>query len=216
MRKTTRLLVALSLVIGLSYPFLWGHLPNPTADIASKGAAVAFLALAAAFRARSADGWLLASVLALGALGDVLLEIAFAAGACAFAAGHVVAIILYLRNLRAAAGLLDRAIATLIPVAAAVLPALLLRGRPEAIAFAVYGALVGAMAAAAWTSRFPRPLVGAGAFLFLASDMLIALRLGSGAEWLSWPIWYLYYVGQCLIFAGVARRIGSESGCDSA
>jgi uncharacterized membrane protein YhhN len=214
--RATRLLVAASLAFGLSYPFLLGHLPNPAADIAAKGAGVGLLAVAAVLRARVADGWLLASVLALGALGDVLLEIDFAAGASAFAAGHVVAIVLYLRNLRAAAGLLDWVIATLIPVAAAVIPVLLLRGRPEAIPFAVYGALVGAMAAAAWTSRFPRPLAGAGAFLFLASDMLIALRLGSGSEWLSWPIWYLYYVGQLLIFAGVARRIGSDSGCNSA
>jgi uncharacterized membrane protein YhhN len=201
--RTIRLLVAASLVFGLSHPWLWGHLPSPEADIATKGAAVGLLALAAASRARGADGRLLASVLALGALGDVLLEIDFAAGASAFAAGHIVAIILYLRNRRAAPGPVDRAVAALVPVAAAALPLLLLRGRPEAIAFAFYGALVGAMAAAAWTSRFPRPLVGAGAFLFLASDMLIALRLGSGAGWLSWPIWYLYYLGQLMIYLGV-------------
>lgn len=207
MAGAARLLVAMSLVAGLFYPLLWGRPPGSADLIAAKGAGVGLLALAAAIRARSADGWLLAIVMALGALGDVLLEIDFGAGASAFAAGHFVAIGLYLRKRRGAAGLVDRAVAALLPAGAAALPLLLLPGRPEAVAFVFYGALVGAMASAAWMSRFPRPLVGAGALLFLASDMLIALRLGSGAGWLSWPIWYLYYAGQLLIFWGVRRGL---------
>jgi uncharacterized membrane protein YhhN len=195
--------VAISLAFGLGYPLFWAEPFGAEATIAAKGAGVGLLALAAALRARDAHGWLLVSVLALGALGDVLLEIDFAAGASAFATGHVVAIILYLRNRRAATGLLDRAVAALLPVSAAVLPVAVLGGRPEGTAFAVYGALVGAMAAAAWMSRFPRRLTGAGALMFAASDMVIALRMGSGAEWLHWPVWYLYYGGQLLIFVGV-------------
>ncbi|MFL6844821.1 MAG: lysoplasmalogenase family protein [Allosphingosinicella sp.] len=207
MAGVERWLVAMSLVAGLLYPLLWGRPLEPAALIAAKGAGVGLLALAAAIRARSLDGWLLAAVMALGALGDVLLEIDFSAGASAFAAGHFVAIALYVRHRRGVSGRLDRAVAALLPATAAALPFLLLPGRPEAIAFVFYGALVGAMAAAAWMSRFPRPLAGAGAMLFLASDMLIALRLGSGAGWLSWPIWYLYYSGQLLIFRGVRRGL---------
>lgn len=207
MRGLAWLVTAASLVFGLGYPLLWGSALGPGAMIALKGAGVGLLALAAAMRARSADAWLLALVLALGALGDVLLEIDFAAGAGAFAAGHIVAIILYLRNQRAAAGLLDRAVATAVPAGSAVLPFLLLSGRPEAVAFTVYGALVGAMAAAAWTSRFPRLLAGAGALLFVASDMLIAVRIASGAEWLGLAIWLLYYVGQLMIFLGVSSSL---------
>jgi uncharacterized membrane protein YhhN len=210
MTGTVGLLVALSLVLGLGYPLMWGVPPGPEAMIAVKGAGVGLLALAAALRARTADGWLLASVMALGALGDVLLEIDFAAGASAFAAGHIVAIILYLRNRRAAAGPLDRAIAAFLPAAAAVLPVLLLRGRPEGTAFAIYGALAGAMAAAAWTSRFPRWFVALGALMFLASDMLIAVRLGMEALWLSLPIWLLYYAGQVMIFAGVISSLPAK------
>ncbi|HEX6377443.1 MAG TPA: lysoplasmalogenase family protein [Allosphingosinicella sp.] len=202
-----RLLVAISLAGGLGYPLLWSQPMSPVAMIALKGAGVGLLALAAAMSARSLDRWLLASLLALGAAGDVLIEIDLASGASAFATGHIVAIILYLRNRRAAVGPLDRAIAALLPAAATALPYLLLRERPEAVAFALYALFLGGMAASAWMSRFPRRLVALGALLFLASDMLIALRMAADLVWLSLPIWLLYYVGQLLIFLGVASAL---------
>lgn len=198
------LLVAMSVAFGLAYPWLWDHLPDPALAIAMKGAGVGLLALAAALRARDTDGWLLAAVLALGTIGDVLLEIALAAGAAAFAAGHAVAILLYRRNRRPDADQKDWAVATLVLLAAAAVPGVLLQGRPEAVPFTAYALLLGAMAATAWLSRFSRGLVAVGALLFLASDMLIALRMASGLAGLGASIWLLYYVGQLLIFLGVA------------
>ena len=180
MTGTVRLLVAISLVCGLGYPVLWALALPPAAMIAAKGAGVGFLALAAALSERTFDGWLLAGLLTLGAIGDVLLEIEFAAGAAAFAAGHVVAIVLYLRN-RRATGRLDWTFAALLTLLAAAIPALLLHGRPEAVPFTLYALLLGAMAATAWLSRFRR-LVAIGALMFLASDMLIAARLGMAAR----------------------------------
>src|SRR5687767_11964109 len=103
MTVNAKLLSAIGVAFGILYPLLWA-LPAPHwALIAAKGAGVGFLALAAARSARDADGWLLAVVLALGATGDVLLEVDFAAGAAAFALGHGVAILLYLRNRRGGA-----------------------------------------------------------------------------------------------------------------
>jgi uncharacterized membrane protein YhhN len=203
MRATAGLLVAISLAFGLSYPLLWDHLPTPALTIAMKGAGVGLLALAAALRARTTDGWLLALVLGFGATGDVLLEMSLAAGAGAFAAGHVAAILLYRRNRRAETDQKDWAVAALILLAAAAVPGLLLQGQVEAMPFTAYALLLGAMAATAWLSRFPRGLVAAGALLFLASDMLIALRMGSDIAGLGPFIWLLYYVGQLLIFLGV-------------
>jgi uncharacterized membrane protein YhhN len=207
MTGRARLAVAMSVVIGLGYPLIWDHLPTEALSIAVKGAAVGLLALAAALRARSPDGWLLALVLGFGAVGDVLLEISLAAGAAAFAAGHGVAILLYRRNKRAGADQKDWAAAALILLAAAAVPGLLLQGRPEALPFTAYALLLGAMAAAAWLSRFPRGLVAVGALLFLASDMLIAFRMASGLAGLGASIWLLYYVGQLLIFLGVSASL---------
>jgi uncharacterized membrane protein YhhN len=211
MRRIERLLVALSLLSGLFYPLSWGYGLAPEAMIAAKGAGVGLLALAAVLDARTPDGWLLALLLALGATGDVLLEIAFGAGAAAFAAGHVVSIALYLRNRRGAPAR-DWAVAALLPVCAAAIPALLLWGRPEALPFTLYALLLGAMAASAWLSRFPRGLVALGALLFLASDMLIAARMAMAARpfELGLAIWLLYYCGQFLIFAGVRSSLPAK------
>lgn len=210
MSRSTWPLVVTSLVAGLSYPLLWDHLPD-SADMAVKAAGVGLLALAAALRARSRDEWLLALVMALGATGDALLELSLAAGAAAFAAGHVVAIYLYRRNRRAQTDQKDWAIAALILLVAVAVPAFLLAGRPEAVPFTVYALLLGAMAATAWLSRFPRGMVALGASLFLASDMLIALRMAGDVAGLGPAIWLLYYVGQLLIFLGVTTSLGQRT-----
>lgn len=213
----TRLLLAASIVFGLTYPLIWNAGLPPAAEIAWKGAPVALLALWAAAEAREKDGWLLATVLALGALGDVLLEIAFTAGAASFALGHLVAIWLYLRNRRAALAPSQRLLALLlVPLTVAIafaLPA----DRAQAPGVAFYSLLLSAMAAGAWTSRFPRYRTGIGAMLFLASDLLIFARMGPlrGAAWVSYAIWPAYYAGQLLIAVGVrqglARRYSSPS-----
>src|SRR3546814_3087303 len=66
-----------------------------------KTSGVALLALWAAVNARSGGGWMIAAALAFGALGDWLLDaVGMMPGAAAFAAGHVIAIALYLRNRR--------------------------------------------------------------------------------------------------------------------
>ena len=202
MGRTAWLLVALSLLFGLGYPLLWDELPAAAA-IPVKGAGVGFLALAAAWSARGPDGWLLAVVLGLGAAGDVLLEIDFAAGAAAFAAGHLAAIALYLRNPRSARVPRDLGVAVMLPALAVLIPLAMLDGRPEAWPFVLYALLLGTMAGSALLSRFPRRTVFTGAVLFLASDMLIAVRLGTGTAELGLPIWLLYYAGQLMIFLGV-------------
>ena len=206
MTAIARWLVAISLFAGFFYPALW-FLPLPPAAILGlKGAGVGLLALAAIVFGREPDDWLLAALLAFGASGDVLLEIEVRAGVAAFAAGHVVAIALYWRNRRSGLRPWDWSKAALLPILAATIPALLLRGRPEAAPFAAYGLLLGAMAASASLSRFLRTVV-IGALLFLASDMLIALRMASGETWLGLPIWLLYYIGQLMIFLGVRASL---------
>lgn len=214
MSGTERLLTAISLCIGLVYAFL-AFLPEQwpaAATIAVKGAAVGLLAIAAASQAGPTDRRLLAVLLALGATGDVLLELSMAAGAAAFALAHIVSIILYRRNCRRDPNVLDRGVALLLLAVAAALPALLLWGRPEALAFSGYALLLWAMAATAWLSDFPRRLVGAGALLFLASDMLIAARIGLNlpAALTGPAIWLTYYAGQLLIYLGVSRSLAGR------
>src|SRR5436190_1927403 len=70
------IILAAALLAGVSYLFADHASVGAAAHTVWKGAGVGLLAVYAASRARGRDGWLLVAVLALGALGDVLLEIA--------------------------------------------------------------------------------------------------------------------------------------------
>lgn len=201
---TERALVAASLAAGLAYPAVRDSLPF-AADVALKGAGVALLAVAALVGGLR---WP-ALFLAFGALGDVLLELAFLAGVAAFACGHAVAIFFYRRHRRPTHGPGDFAFPGLLVAFGAVAPFLILRDAGEAATFLIYSLLISAMAASAWRSRFPRALTGLGATLFVASDALIAMRMAErGFDGIDLAIWLLYYLGQLLIYAGI--RTGRE------
>ena len=186
-------LVGLSLAAGLGYPLLWSTGLPFAAEVALKGSGVAFLALAAALGGGGTERRLLALVLACGAAGDVLLELAFMAGVAAFALGHAVAILLYVRNRRPAPPVSDHAVPGLLLAFGAAMPFLLLPADGGAITFLPYSLLLSAMAAAAWLSRFPRALTGLGAILFVASDAFIAVRMGgNGFPGIGLAVWLLY------------------------
>ena len=202
------LVLAAAIAAGLTYIGSWLLPLPPAAAIAWKGAGVGLLAVYAALSARSLDGWLLAILLAFGALGDVLLEThGFVVGGLAFLLGHLVAIGLYLRNRRPLGfGSLSYAGALFLFI---VLTAYLFPlNRATAGPIALYAAGLGAMAAAAWLSRFPRALVAAGAIMFAISDLLIFLRTGRPTldiPPMSVAVWGLYFAGQALIAVGVVR-----------
>jgi len=170
-----------------------------------KGAGVALLAIYALRRHGSTDARLLATALAVAALGDVAIEVSMIAGGAAFLAAHLVAIALYLRNRRAAPGASQKLAAAALLIATPLI-SFLLSGD---WGVAAYSLALGAMASTAWLSRFSRYRVGAGAVLFVASDWLIFSRFGfvgenAVADWLVWP---LYYAGQFLIATGVIQTL---------
>lgn len=203
-------LLAASIVAGLAYPLLWNAGLPAAALIALKGCGVGLLALLAATEARERDGWWLAAVMGLGALGDVLLDIRFEAGVAAFGLGHVAAITLYLRNRHRELSFSRRAFAAGLALFGAVMPFLLLdANHPQLIGLVGYSLLLTLMAASAWLSRFPRYRTGIGALLFLLSDTLIAARMGplAGVAWVGYAVWLTYYLGQLLIYLGVSGTL---------
>ena len=196
---------AAALVAGTSYLYVViANIHAPWA-IAWKGAGVGLLASYAVMKARSSDGWLIAAVMALGALGDVLLDINFTAGALGFAAGHLVAMGLYRRNVRASLTGSQKALAVAV-LAGVPLISWLLTNKADVTFYAL---LQGGMAATAWTSRFPRYRTGLGAMMFAASDLLIFARMGPlhGSLLASIGVWVLYFGGQYLIADGVVRTL---------
>ena len=75
-----------------------------------------------------------------------------------------------------------------------------------------YSAIVGLLASAAWTSRFPRYRVGLGAVMFVVSDLLIFARVAAVLPDLvtGWLIWPLYYGAQFLIAVGVVQTLRKD------
>lgn len=198
-----------SLLAGISYYFIrHGTVPD-IYEWAWKGAGVALLAVYALARHKGADSRQIAAVMTFGALGDVLIELVLEWGAIAFLIGHLIAIHLYWRHRRGNLGFSQKltglALLVLVPLVAFLIPA----DRAAAPGIALYSAGLGAMAAAAWTSSFPRYRVGIGAVMFVISDLLIFARMGALAQ-IPLPdllIWPLYYFGQFLICTGVVGEL---------
>lgn len=190
-----------SLIAGISYWFVAGSAIPGLYLILWKGAGVGLLAVYAWRHHPVADAHRIALVMALGALGDMILEVDFTFGALAFLLGHLFAIALYLKHRRRVINPTER-LATAGLLLAIPIASFALSGRPEV---ALYALSLGGMTAAAYASDFPRTRVALGAAMFAASDLLIFARMGPLAESeiphiLVWP---LYYFGQFLITVGV-------------
>ena len=208
-----KLILALAILGGVSFLAANRFALPDAAMIVWKGSGVALLAVYAAMRARTLDGWLVAAVMALGATGDVLLEThGLITGAVAFLAGHLVAIALYLRNRRPSLSGSQLLLPLLIIPATVIVAYLLPNDRAGAPGIALYSAGLALMAATAWISRFPRLSVSLGALMFVASDLLIFARTGplEHNPWIGFAIWALYFAGQLRICLGVVGTLAKQ------
>ncbi len=202
-------LFALALIAGATYyANVWLQLEG-TAGVVWKGVGVALLAFWARGKAVNPDGRMIGAVLALGALGDVLLELqGMAAGAVAFLAGHFLASYLYLRHRRVPGA---QWIAPPIAAGMSALGWWIFKGDAQAglLAFYLFG--LSLMTASAMLSRLGT-LVAAGALLFFVSDWLIFLGEGRliAAEIPRLLIWPTYFAGQALIAWGAVHALNQE------
>lgn len=200
--------IAASVLAATTYYFLWNNPVGGLWLILLKGAGVGLLAIYAMRRTRGLDGALLTMALALASAADMVLEINFRVGGAVFLLSHLVACCLYWRRRDTAASRAD----TVIGLALFLLTPLvsyMISGNPL---IAIYALSLGAMAAFAWLSAFPRSRVGLGAVLFILSDWMIFARNGPFdpgplADALIWPG---YYAAQLLIATGVVQTLRAE------
>ncbi len=183
-----------------------------TWGLLAKGASVGLLAVYVLIRVPQGkhrwDGLLLAGALVLAAAGDVAIELDFITGGALFAAAHGVAVGLYLRNRHQRPSPAQKLIGAGLLIGTP-LVSWVLSGEAQV---ALYAAFLGAMAAAAWMSHYPRYRVGTGAVLFVVSDWLIFARMGTFnleplPDLLIWP---LYYAGQVMIATGIVQCLRGE------
>jgi uncharacterized membrane protein YhhN len=206
--RVSLVILAAAIVAGLTYLIADGQV-NEDMMLVWKGLPVFLLSVYAARNAQNRDGWLIAMVMALGALGDVLIEIGLIPGALAFAAGHLVAIYLYSRHRRAETVVSQRILGWMLVL---FVPLISWQLTHDA-GVAVYGLILGCMTAMAWTSAFPRYRVGLGAIFFVISDLLIFAEMGplAGQAWVGPAIWLLYFGGQVMIATGVVRALAARA-----
>jgi uncharacterized membrane protein YhhN len=159
---------------------------------------------------------LLVAALALGALGDLFLsrdgDGAFLGGLSAFLASHVAYIVLFLQDGAGVPVLSDEIWrgAAAVVVAGTTLAVLfiLMRRVPPTLRLPViaYSLTIMAMGIAALTTS--KPLVIAGALLFMTSDTLLAWErfvspaISSTRPLLRYAVWTLYYLAQLAIMLG--------------
>lgn len=197
-----------ALMAGISYVLAVAGQWQGPAIIAWKGLGVGLLALYAALCATERNGQQIAWVMGFGAMGDIVLDIHFTAGATLFAIGHIIAINLYWRQRRRNLGLGQFGLAASI-ILGAPLIAWVLTTRTDVLGYTVVLAI---MAATAVLSRFPLSRTGLGAMLFVASDVLIFARMGplAGSLMASLLVWALYFGGQALIVSGVVGGLRQD------
>jgi hypothetical protein len=174
-----------------------------------KGSAVALLAVYLWLRHSSADARLMAWAFGAAALGDMAIEVDRTIAGLLFFLYHVLALGVYLRNRRPSLSRSQKAtvaaLLLLTPLIAWFMPA----DRGQAANVALYALALGAMAAGAWASVFPRYRVGSGAALFVLSDILLFAEMGplEGNPVPQYLVWPIYYLGQLLIAIGVAQTL---------
>ena len=204
-----RPLLVASIAAALAFYYLRGGPWPELYLIPLKGSAVMLLAAYLWLRHSSPDARLMAWAFAAASLGDMAIELDRMIGGLLFFAYHVLALGVYLRNRRpqltpsqkwavAAMLLLTPAIAWFMPA-----------DRAQAPNTAIYALALGAMAAGSWASVFPRYRVGAGAVLFLLSDLMLFAEMGplAGNSVPRIMVWPVYYLGQLLIATGVAQTL---------
>lgn len=207
---TNRILLGISVSAAIAYLVVgqWQAFPE---HVVAKGLAISALALLA-FRSRQP---LLGAALALGSLGDILLDLdpkLFVFGLGSFLLGHLTYVALFLRHrhrpVRWTAARTATASALIVYTAAF---SVWLAPSLGAFAMPVYAYMgaITAMALSTVAAGYSRPWVVLGAILFLASDsMLGAAKFVGTFPGRDVLVWATYVLGQY----GLALGFLAESG----
>ena len=204
-----RPLLLASIAVALAFYYLRAGPVPELYLIPLKGSAMALLALYCVVRHSSPDARLLGWAFGVAALGDMAIEVDRTIGATLFFLYHVLALGVYLRHRRERLTGVQSWVVGLTLILVPVIGYFMPYDRAQAPGTALYALALGAMASGAWASSFPRYRVGAGAMLFVFSDLLLFAEMGplGGTEWVQIFAWPIYYLGQFLICTGVVQTL---------
>ncbi len=199
----------LSVAAALAFYYLRATAMPELYLIPVKGAAVALLAIYSFVRHSGPDARLLTWALGAAALGDMAIEVDRQVGALLFFLFHVLALGVFLRHRREQLAPTQSWVVGLVLILTPVIAFFLPADREIAWQVGLYALALGGMASGAWASNFPRYRVGAGAMLFLVSDLLIFAEMGplQGHFLPQYMVWPIYYLGMFLICTGVVQTL---------
>lgn len=204
-----------SLLVALAWWFLGDSDAVPGLfKVIWKGMPLLLLSAYAWQRHLGPDGYVLSGALLVASVADMMSELIYATAGTIMAFSLLLMIWLYVRNRREHASISQKLLAFVLVLTIPVLTWALLVGEEGRLLATGFGLLLGIMAAMAWTSRFSRYRVGAGAMLVLLSELVLfatlgpALRGNAVAEFLVWP---LYYAGQLMVATGIVVRLRREA-----
>ena len=197
-----------SITAAIAYYFLQDSALGGVWLILLKGSAMAALAIYALRRSGHPDSRLLVAIMLFSSLGDMGIELSFQIGGLFFFIAHLVATSLYLKNGRHISTFSQKGLSVVLLLGTPAISYLL----SDNWQVTLYALSLGAMAATAWMSRFPRYRVGIGAVLFVISDWLIFAQMDqlNGNPISEWLIWPCYFVGQFMIATGVVQTLRGE------
>lgn len=179
-----------------------------------KGMPLLLLSVYAWQRHLRTDGFILAGLLLIAGLSDMMSELRYAASGTLMGFSFLLAIWLYSRNRREHTTSSQKGLALVAVLAVPIVSWFLLAGEPGRLAATGFALLLAIMAAMAWTSRFSRYRVGAGAMLVVVAELLLfavqgpVLQDNPLARFFIWP---LYFAGQLMIATGVVSRLRRDA-----
>ena len=186
----------------LADPYLMGLAAGP----------FVLLAIYAALRQRGRDTGLLAAMVGLEGLGWALATLSPDFAVMALWLAFLAGLSLFLQH-RVTAPQVDRRIAA----AALLLGTPVLCVAAGGMAMLVLGLALGAMAASAWISTFPRERVGAGGLLIVAGMLMAMIDTGgieASGRWLALAAWPVAYLGNLVLATGVTGELRAREAFD--
>lgn len=201
--------LVLSVIAALAFYYLQASELPELFLIPIKGSACAFLALYAWMRHGSRSAQLLAAAMLVAALADMGIAMDFRLGGALFFVFHVIMIAMLAGHRRGPLEGRDSLIFIVLLLGTPMLSYFLPSDDNLQWPVAIYALALGGMAASAWASDFPQLRVGAGAMLFVVSDLLLFTELGplSGSAVPEYLVWPIYFLGQFLITVGVVTTL---------
>lgn len=199
-----------SMAAALAYFFLHiGSFPELYL-IPVKGLSLLLLAVFVWIRHPSGSAKILAGAMVVAAVAQMVLDVHVLAGHAIYFAFYLIVLGLFIHNRREHLTVSQtRAAVALLIMTPFILHLVTQAWLGTAVA-AAYGLALGAMAASAWASNFPRYRVGIGAVVIMAGSLLSMasitgpLQASGLVQAFIWPVSYL---GHMLMCAGVVHRL---------